>query len=273
MSSKNKPPYRIIVIDSNVTPNRTDLLVAELSRFASEREFEVIYLPRRFFHEDAVRTFWQKIGNAIRNFAWMNLVLIAALRADAIHVGPMNNRVLSLALKLKRLLNIKVTYDVYASIVLTDDETIEFGGTVADREQRLQRERDGLAGCDLLMFLQRAEYQAVCDRLQLELDPQRVRIVPLAGIQPDVTANIADRASDRQLNIVWWGNFSPMHGVDVVLDALQLLKKDRDHGTGAIVHLAIYGKGTNRFDLPAAVESRGLGDMVTLDFEKIVFRG
>lgn len=263
--------YRILVIDSGVVSNRTDILLSELSRFRPQREFEVVYLPRKFFDSESARTFWQRLKNLFWNLGWLTTVVVAASRADAVHVGPISDRLLSLAVTLQRLLGVKLIYDVYASSVLTNDEAAEFGSHAPSPAKTESRERHGMRKADRLIFLQRAEMRAVSKRLDIAFDSSKIRVVPLAIIDPTIKTGTSERPPSGRLRIAWWALFSPLHGVEIVLDAMQLLKAQ--HNLDQRILLTMYGQGTHRFDVPGAIAARGLEEMVVFDTEKTLANG
>lgn len=251
-------------------------------------------LGARLFRKFQPRRWWGECRFLMSFF-------LAASRCDVIHVGGITIGLTYLALVCRRLFGVRVVQDTLASISLTDDEAAEGRPADRRRRRRAAAERRTLLSADRLIYLQAAEARAACERLGIDFPQHKVHVIPLAADDPaevpavDPAGNIptdaakwsadaakrsadaSTRSTDEQrstttpigpdnptdrFEIAWWASFSPLHGVPLVLDALQRWVDRRPEDRWK---LTLFARSTHRIDLERLVDDSGLGSRVAID--------
>ncbi|WP_209559608.1 glycosyltransferase [Frigoribacterium sp. PvP032] len=85
----------------------------------------------------------------------------------------------------------------------------------------------------------------------------RTRVVALPVGAPDWAVAVPPRGPGETLHLLWYGNYIPLHGLDLVVEALALTVGRRD------VHLTLVGDGGTRAATEHAVRERGLDGLCT----------
>lgn len=154
-------------------------------------------------------------------------LFIKAAFVDVIYVLPLNNNIVNNAIWMSKIFRKKLITEVHVSLYETLlEEDIEH----REREQKskLERYRDklSLTKPDYIITVCKHETHHWRSNLGLNsLDEDKVFVAPLFSSSTLMPKR--DFVQKGVLRICWWGTFIPLHGLDNILQALKLLKKER----------------------------------------------
>jgi glycosyltransferase involved in cell wall biosynthesis len=163
-------------------------------------------------------------------FNWLYLIELAikARSADAIYLSPMNTRFINSALWAAKTFGKKLIVEMYISIYDTfvgdrkplKGKQIEAGTRLA----KSMRSKDILAltKSDFIIHTAQHEPSYWEKLLEIEIERQKVAIAPNFNVSDLVRSN---KTRDGTLRICWWGTFIPLHGLDNILQAMQILQQ------------------------------------------------
>jgi len=120
---------------------------------------------------------------------------------------------------------------------------------------RLYRLQDDLAVRAAHVYLVDTEVRA--RRVAAARAARRTRVVSLPVGAPAWAVPTPPRAPGDVLEVLWYGNYIPLHGLDVVVEALALTRGRRR------VHLTLVGDGGTRAATERAVRRLGVDDLCT----------
>ena len=130
-------------------------------------------------------------------------------------------------------------------------------GRVAPRSlrARLYRLQDDLAVRAAHVYLVDTEVRA--RRVAADPAARRTRVVSLPVGAPDWAVPVPPRPPRGVLEVLWYGNYIPLHGLHLVIEALALTRGRR------ALHLTLVGDGGTRAATERAVRRLGVGDLCT----------
>ena len=171
--------------------------------------------------------FYLTPGRSIWNFLYLLELAIKARSADAIYLSPMNTRFIKSALWAAKTFRKKLIVEMYISIYDTfvgdrkplKGKQIEAGSRLA----KSMRSKDVLAltQSDFIIHTAQHELSYWEKLLEIEIDRQKVAIAPNFNVSDLVHSD----SGDDTLRICWWGTFIPLHGLDNILLAMQMLQQ------------------------------------------------
>lgn len=162
-------------------------------------------------------------------FNWLYLLELAikARSANAIYLSPMNTRFVKSALWAAKTFRKKLIVEMYISIYDTfvgdrkplKGKQIEAGSRQA--KSMLQKDVLALTQSDFIIHTAQHELSYWEKLLGIEIERQKVAITPNFNVSDLVRSD----SSDDTLRICWWGTFIPLHGLDNILQAMQMLQQ------------------------------------------------
>lgn len=156
-------------------------------------------------------------------FAWLDL-LIKAIFADVIYLLPKNTIYIQNAIWIARLLRKKLIVEMHIS--LYDNYVKEYKASKKDREAKIFKQSDILALTKSDYLIHSADYElAYWEKLlDVNVDRSKVFIAPNCNTS-NTLIHQRSFMQDGVLRICWWGTFIPLHGIDKILQAMQILKE------------------------------------------------
>lgn len=191
-----------------------------------------LIIPEFYFERGVKKDFISKILRTLFSvYYWVELFIKAAL-ADVVYLLPMNVELVRSALWAARLLNAKLVVEVYASLYDTavkDQQTVPADSPEAAR----LRQKDILALTQSDYIIDIAEYELRYweNMLGIKINFDKCLIAPLfsdVSVPSVAKIRLGDRGSlipAEPITLCWWGTFIPLHGLDNILQAMQLLKQ------------------------------------------------
>ena len=163
-------------------------------------------------------------------FNWLYLLELAikAWSADAIYLSPMNTRFIKSALWAAKTFRKKLIVEMYISIYDTfvgdrkplKGKQIEVGSRLA--KSMLRKDVLALTQSDFIIHTAQHELSYWEKLLEIEIERQKVAIAPNFNVSDLVRSH---QSRDDTLSICWWGTFIPLHGLDNILQAMQILQQ------------------------------------------------
>ena len=205
---------------------------------------------------------------------WIIQSIYLIWSADYIYCPPMvigNNptsrRLMKICSKLKK----KVIFDFYISLYDT---------FVLDRKsvEPNSKEASVLSYLDewghtrfISIYLNRCEAKRYRSLNNLELF-HNIRIIPLSISQRPfaLLKYYRKRVDERRFNMIWWGTYIPLHGIEHIIDAVKIIKEKQTN-----IHLYILG---NNPDLSIkykeeVARNEGLSEYITISDEMTFSNG
>lgn len=156
-------------------------------------------------------------------FCWLELFVKAAF-ADVIYLPPMNARFIKSAIWAARIFNKKLIVEMYFSLydTLVRDRQIMQEGS---RQAQAVKQKDILAltKADYIIHTSNFEIDYWEKLLNINIDREKVFISPVCNVSTLVHQRKFQQ--DGVLRICWWGTFIPLHGLDNILQAMQILQQ------------------------------------------------
>jgi len=149
---------------------------------------------------------------------------LKAYFADVIYVLPINNHFIERTIRVAKFFNKKLIVEMY---ILSYDTFVEDKKKYLPNSPQARRiaEIDRLALTQSDYIITPAKYQLKHweKQLDIKVNPDKVYIAPI--FSNNILQSRRAFMQDGQLKICWWGNFIPLHGLDNILQALQILIK------------------------------------------------
>ncbi|MBE9076973.1 glycosyltransferase [Romeria aff. gracilis LEGE 07310] len=187
--------------------------------------------PEFYFERGIKKDLISKILRIVFSaYYWVELFIKAAL-ADVIYLLPMNVELIRSALWAARLFNAKLVVEVYASLYDTavkDKQTVPVNSPEAARLK--QKDTLALTQADYIIDIADYELRYWQDMLGIQINFDKCFIAPLFSEITESSASSSTALgsggfkSADAISICWWGTFIPLHGLDNIIQAMQLLK-------------------------------------------------
>jgi glycosyltransferase involved in cell wall biosynthesis len=162
-------------------------------------------------------------------------VLIKSSNADLIYILPMNSNMINTALRIKKNFGAPIISELYISLY---DTMVHDRNRLKDKTKHSEYirklDRMLIEESDLLIHLSSHELDYISTLVGASIDPDRVKILPLA-IEEKLTADTVEDL-DKTFRMCWWGNYSPLHGLEKILLTIEILKSQ-----GHKIKLDIWG--------------------------------
>ena len=163
------------------------------------------------------------------NFFYLGELWLKALFADVIYLSPMNTRFIKSAIWVAKAFRKKLVVEMYISIYDTfvgDGKPLKGKQVAADSRQAksmLHKDVLALTQSDFIIHTASHELDYWEQLLATEIDRDKVAIAP----NFNVSQLVRRKSRDGSLKICWWGTFIPLHGLENILQAMQILKTRR----------------------------------------------
>lgn len=155
--------------------------------------------------------------------------------------------------------------DFYIS--LYDSQVLDRTGIDQGSEKALKLKKSDF-NCvnksDYTLFLNKTEANYYLDIIKIPFNPDQHIIVPLC-IEESIKCEInyfTESGNDKIFNICWWGTYIPLHGLEKIIEAASILKKNNKSD----FHFYLFGtnevKSKPYFDM---VKKLGLENMISID--------
>lgn len=150
---------------------------------------------------------------------------------DAIYLPPMNSRFIKSALWVAKVFRKPLIVEMYISIYDTfvgDGKLLKGKAIAPDSKQArgmLEKDKLALTKSDYIVHTSQHELVYWEKIFKIEIDRAKVFVAPNCNV-----ARVAHRRKfqpDRVLQICWWGTFIPLHGLDNILQALEILSRQK----------------------------------------------
>jgi glycosyltransferase involved in cell wall biosynthesis len=209
--------------------------------------------------------FLARVANAYLSLMWQHSVSLR--NYDAIILGYSGQFDALLARPLTRLWSVPLVLDVFVSIHLAAKERglIETNPFAARMIYTIEK-----VACEIadLLFLDTSAYvDYFCKHYNLP--KKKFRLVPL-GANDRIFFPVSSREKSEQFQVLYFGKYLPLHGIDTILNAASLLKKETDihfrmHGTGQLKETAL--ELARSLDLDNVTFTGWLEDIARLSYE------
>ncbi|MGV2829132.1 glycosyltransferase [Myxosarcina sp. GI1(2024)] len=159
-------------------------------------------------------------------FSLVELWLKAAF-TDVIYLPPMNSRFIKSAVWAAKVFQKKLIVEMYISIYDTfvgDGKPLKGKAIMPESRQAkamLEKDRLALTQADYIIHTSRHELAYWEKIFEIEIERHKVFIAPNCNVASVV--HHRKFKPDGVLNICWWGTFIPLHGLDNILQALEIL--------------------------------------------------
>ncbi|MEO0373867.1 MAG: glycosyltransferase family 1 protein [Cyanobacteria bacterium P01_A01_bin.17] len=180
-------------------------------------------------------------------------LLVKASFADVIYLMPTNAYLIQPVLWATKLFNLKLIVEVYLSTYdsLVRDRNLVPEDSLAAQTAK-QKDQLALSQADYIIHTGRHELAYWEKILDLTLDEHKILIAPLS-FSPEITSQ-RYFCEDGIFRVCWWGTFIPLHGLDKILEAAQILQQQ-----SSIVEWVLFGVDNEFYTLYAdEIQQRGL---------------
>ncbi len=169
---------------------------------------------------------------ALPMFAFIELFVKASF-ADVIYILPGNVSLFKYALAASKIFKTKIILEFYDSMYT---HYMENKGAASIAQEELQKikqdnvnlnpknERLAIKEADYIIHVSNCELSYLSKVLEVEIDLNKVSVAPV--FCSERPSHVREFMQDGVFRICWWGSFLPMHGLDHILAALQMLKED-----------------------------------------------
>ena len=160
------------------------------------------------------------------NFCYLGELWLKALFADVIYLLPMNTRFIRSAIWAARVFRKKLVVEIYISIYDTfvGDGKLLRGKQVpaGSRQAKSMLHKDVLAltQSDFIIHTADRELDYWSKLLDIKIDRSKIAIAPNCN----VSRLVHRKSREGSLRICWWGTFIPLHGLENILRAMQILQ-------------------------------------------------
>lgn len=171
-------------------------------------------------------------------------------------------RELSIAKRFKKKIITDYYISFYDSRVL-DRKTYKPDSSKA--REMLEFDRNCISKSDLVLFLNSTEARRYLDLVHLEFDKEKHKIVPLV-VEEKADCKLPyyrqESKESHVLIICWWGAYIPLHGLEKILEAAQILKE----AGNLDFHFYLFGSDQKK-SLPyrEMVEGLNISDRVSIE--------
>jgi glycosyltransferase involved in cell wall biosynthesis len=188
---------------------------------------------------DAYTSIFDKIKGKTLHKIFYFLTFIEAIikgsKADLVYILPMNSNMIEIAIILKKIYGTPIVSELYISLydTLVNDRKKLKDNT--KRSEYLRKiDRMLIEKSDFLIHLSNHEFNYISKLVGANINPSRLKIFPLA-IEVKLTANnVVD--PENIFRMCWWGNYSPLHGLEKIFIAIKILKSQ-----GHKIRLDVWG--------------------------------
>lgn len=186
-------------------------------------------------------------------------VMIKILFADVVYILPFNTHLIEHAMRATRIFHKSLVTESFISLydAFVKDRKVYGEGS---REAALAKHRDRLALTQSNYVIAPSEHEVHYweTMLGIQVNRHKVFIAPIFANSTLTTKNA--QPQNEVLRICWWGTFIPLHGLEHILAAMQLLKE-----RGVQFTCQLFGVDNPFYQTYAEqIQARGLDSHLTL---------
>lgn len=246
---------RVLVFGNNGGSYRT----SNIFKFLSENnlKYRFVYINPLWFKLNAKTYFFKIIARLIQEVINIVLFLIFIIPADILFIPAMNADKFMYIL-IAKLFRKKVISDFYISFY---DTQVNDRKNVRKKSLRafLYKLYDKvlLIYSDVVIHLAEHELNYISKVLNIDIKKINYKIVPLCIDEKMKKTNFN---FNNKLIICWWGTYIPLHGLEKIISAAQILKKQNVN-----FHLFLFGNNNeigNKYK--KIIKNMNLSDYVTV---------
>ncbi|MUL38965.1 glycosyltransferase [Gloeocapsopsis dulcis] len=208
---------RVLLIGNVIGAYRSQTLI----KFLLDSECCISLISPKFYWTQSQT---RSVKTRILELLFIAEFYLKAYLADVIYVLPLNNYFIKRAIQVAKFFNKKLVVEMY---ILSYDTFIE------DKKKYLpnspqakciaERDRLSLTQPDYIVTTAKYQLKHWEQQLNIKVNLDKVFIAPI--FSDNVLESRRSFMQDGQLKICWWGNFIPLHGLDNILQAIQILTK------------------------------------------------
>jgi len=221
---------KIVVFGNFAVKYRGSFLI----KYLEEKKVSFRHYDTKKFLKKAGKSFFYKIYRKLYNYFVQIFTFLTELSlilwADVVYILPMNNDSI-LRLRLIKLFNKKLVVDFYVSeydTYVNDRKTVAAGSKKAKKLKNLDALAMRLG--DKVLFLNRKEkaYYTKIVGIEKTINDS---IVPLAIPERPFAQLPWVHQKTKKPTICWWGSFLNLHGLETMIDGVELLYKKGFHAS------------------------------------------
>ena len=164
-----------------------------------------------------------KILDKILEFPRKLLMLVVS---DVVILLAMNN-MKKWELNLAKFLKKKIITDYYISFYDTEVLDRKNVGLKSSKAQKiLESDRRIVDKANEVIFLNKVEAERYLKLIDRDLKDVNYRIIPLCIDKKDEVKMPFFNKKNDFITICWWGTYIPLHGLEKIIDAMEILKKE-----------------------------------------------
>ncbi|WP_306481410.1 glycosyltransferase [Limnobacter sp.] len=226
-----------------------------------DNKIDIVYLPQLYFRQSISYRSLRLLSHAVFAALTVPIRFIAIACSTHLLVLPMNAGVVTfIEILIARLMNKQVVLDFYLSqydTSVNDRKTVDknsFNAKLAYIKDRFL-----LKISTKIIFLNWAEASYYHEVVGKEIEEKKIHILPLCVDYKKEMIGQRRHESKDSFIICWWGTYIPLHGLEVVFEALSIINR-------MDIKMKVYGD-CDKKTIPymKLVESLNLNDVVTFD--------
>ena len=220
----------IVLFGGLWAPNRcehlTEFLIA--SGYYVSTVFTDFYVTRKH-HRNLVTRVVNRLAFKVLPFFEL---LFKASFADVIYIVPSNVSLINQALRVSKIFKNTVILELYDSMYT---HYMENKGSTSIDQKAIEKvkadnvdlnpknEKLAIRKSDYIVHIASYELEFLSKVLEIDIPREKIFIAPI--FCPTRPHHNRSFMADGVFRICWWGSFLPLHGLDYILDALQILKQ------------------------------------------------
>lgn len=219
----NTKKIKILLYGNVFRDYRSQILV----KFLLDSKYHISLVCPDFYLSERIKLFY--LVEKTTTILYLIELFLKAAFADVIYLPTMNNRFIKSAVWAAKIFNKKLVVEMYMSIFDTfvldkkvlNGKIIKAGSKQA--KEMMKKDILALTKPDYIIPTTCQELSYWEKLLGINIDRQKVFVAPNCNVSP-----LAIKKNFRQddvLKICWWGTFIPLHGLDNILQAMQILQK------------------------------------------------
>jgi glycosyltransferase involved in cell wall biosynthesis len=216
---------KAILLYGNIpdTINRSKILV----EFLNNSEFKVLTVcPDSYLRY--IPKIIKDLKWAVKFATWVHLIdfFIKVRSVNLVYLLPSNTRFIRVALLGSKVFSKRLVVEMYISAY----DSLRDRGLAKNRSiaalRAMSRDRLALTKADYIIHTSNHELSYWERILNINLDKRKVKISPLCNSCDISIIRKRNFMEDRVLKICWWGTFIPLHGLENIIYAMKILKKE-----------------------------------------------
>ena len=202
-----------------------------LIKFLLDNEYNIYYnsIHLKIFSESkGLNSILRKIVRFIDEIFKRLTICYNIIACDVLIIPAMCNHI-QFELIIARIFRKKIITDFYLSIY----DTIVLDKTIVKKKSRKAKyyyniDLNLLKKSNYIFFLNQTEADYYLSLFNISFNPFKHIILPLC-IEESIKCKLKYfQNKNKVFNICWWGNYLPLHGLDVIIESISFLRKKSD---------------------------------------------